>query len=244
MSNILKNQNRIFTFFLVSISIFSFILVAYLILYPNNLGTKFVLHDFLIASTFIAVCLFGAIASVYPKTCGKIFSWKLIKTTNNLHSTKSNFKSHHYPCKSFLNHILKVGKNYSCATCTGLLIGAIFGITGTIVYFYGNFQINGILFLVAFGIICLSFGLFQSLIPKMEGPLPRLFAGILLVLGSYIMLISLDAAGSSTFISLFFIVISIFWVYTKIHLSQREHRKICLNCSKKLCNFSEKITYY
>lgn len=235
MFYISKNQNRVVTFFLISISIFSLILVAYLIWYSSNLGEKFVLHDFIVGSTFVAVCLFGGIASICPNTCGKIFSWKLIKKSNNFHSTKSNFKGHHYPCGKFLNHILKIGKKYFCATCTGLLIGAIFGIIGSIVYFYGDFQIEGISILLPMGVIFVVYGLFQSLMPKMDGALSRLFAGILLVLGSFILLASLDNVGASTFTSLFFIVISIFWVFTKIDLSQREHRKTCLNCSNKLC---------
>ena len=58
----------------------------------------------------------------------------------------------------FLKHILKVRKKYFCATCTGLLIGAIMGIIGSFVYFFGDFEIEGISILVPLGMICVFLG--------------------------------------------------------------------------------------
>ena len=216
------------TLFLISTSIFSLVLTAYLIMYPNSFEERFVFHNLIVGSTFIIVCFIGSIASIYPNSCGKILSSEMKK--------KSKSQGHHYPCEKYSNHTLKIGNKYFCVTCSGLLIGAIFGIIGSIWYFSGYFQIDKIIILAPLGMIGVFFGLFQSITPKANGALPRFIAGILLVLGSFILLVNLDQAGNSTFVDLFFVVISLFWVYTKISLSQREHRLICLNCSTKYCD--------
>jgi hypothetical protein len=210
-------------------------------MYPNNFGEEVTFHNIIVSSTFILVCFIGGIASIYPSTCGKIFSPELLKKSNSIHSSKkSNSRGHHYPCEKYLSHTLKIGKKYFCATCSGLLIGAIFGIIGSIWFFSEYFQAEDVLILAPLGLLGVSFGLFQSIIPKTNGALSRLFAGISLVLGAFILLVSLDQASNSTFVDLFFVAISIFWIITKITLSQREHRLTCLNCSKKHCDLEKR----
>jgi hypothetical protein len=224
------------TIFLIVISIFGIIITVYLIVYANRLEEKFDFHNIIVGSVFGAVCLIGGLASISPNFCGKISSFEMIRKLNSIHSTKkSNSRGHHYPCDKYLNHILRADEKYFCATCSGLLIGAFIGIIGSIWYFSGYVHVERVSNLALIGTIVVFFGLFQSILPKMNGSLARFFAGISLVLGSFFLLISLDQTIKSTFIDLFFIIISVFWVFTKINLSQREHRLTCLNCSIKQC---------
>ena len=233
---IFKNQNKIITFFLILVSIFSLILTLYLINYSNNFEEKFSFHNIIVGSTFVCLCFIGSIASIFPRNCGKIFSYRGKKNQNTIHSLKkSKSQGHHYQCRNYSNHTLRIRKKYLCATCSGFLTGAILGIIGSIGYFSGYLQIEIMPILTFLGAACVFFGLFQSIIPNTRGPLSRFFAGILLVLGTYILLINLDQVRNSTFADLFFISISIFWIFTKINLSQREHKIVCLNCSEKYC---------
>jgi hypothetical protein len=231
-----KNQNKIITLFLILTSIFSLILTLYLINYSNNHEEKISFHNIIIGSTFVSLCFIGSIASIFPNSCGKIFSSKGKKNQNTIHSLKkSNSQGHHHQCKKYSNHTLKIRDKYLCATCTGLLTGAILGIVGSIMYFYAYLQVEIIPILTILGAVGILFGFFQSIIPKTKGPLSRFFAGILLVLGTFILLVNLDQVMNNTLIDFFFIATSIFWIFTKVNLSQREHKITCLNCSIKHC---------
>lgn len=231
-----ENQNKIITLFLISTSIFSLILTLYLINYSNNFEEKFSFHNIIVGLTFVSVCFIGSMASIFPSSCGKIVSSKVINSQNTTHSLeKSNSRGHHYQCENYSNHILKIRKNYLCATCSGLLTGSILGIIGSILYFSGYLQVEIIPILAFMGLISVIFGLFQSIIPKTNGAVSRFIAGILLVLGACILLVNLDQVRNSTVVDLFFIAISMFWIFTKINLSQREHKITCLNCSIKHC---------
>lgn len=217
-------------------SIFGLIITVYFSLFANTLGEEIAFHNIIVGSAFGAVCIIGSLASIFPNSCSKISSFKMIKILNTSHSTeKSASRGHHYPCNKYLNHILRAGEKYFCATCSGLLIGAFIGIIGSIWYFSGFSHVERISNLAPIGMIVVFFGLFQSILPKMNGALVRFFAGLSLVLGSFLLLVSLDQTINSTFVDLFFVAVSIFWIFTKINLSQREHRLTCLNCSIKQC---------
>lgn len=238
----IEKHNNMFTLFLILISIFSLILTAYLIMYPKNFEDRYPFHNVIVGATFVSVCFTGSIASIYPNPCGKILSSKMINNSNKIHFAKKlNFQGHHYPCEKYSNHTLKTGKKYFCATCSGLLFGAILGIIGSIWYFSGYFPVERISILAPLAMISVFFGLFQSVLPKMKRALPRFFAGKSLVTGAFILLASLDQVINSTFIDLFYVLISMFWVLTKINLSQREHRLTCLNCPKKHCDLDKKF---
>ena len=231
-----EKQNKIFTFFLIATSFLSLILSGYLISYPKNYGEKFSYHNVIVGLTFSIVCFIGSVASIYPNLCGKILFSETLKKTTEIHSEKKiTSPGHHYPCEKYSNHTLKIGNKYLCATCSGLLIGGMFGIIGSIWYFSGYFQVEKISVLAPLGFMGVFFGLFQSLIPKMEIAYSRFFAGISLVVGSFILLGSLDQQSNNTLSDLFFVVISIFWIFTKINLSQKEHRVTCAKCLKKEC---------
>ncbi|MCW3997625.1 MAG: hypothetical protein NWF10_03545 [Candidatus Bathyarchaeota archaeon] len=217
-------------------SIFGLIVIVYFSLFANSLEEEVAFHNIIVGSAFGAVCIIGSLASIFPNFCAKISSFKIKKILNTSHSAeKAASRGHHYPCNKYLNHILRAGEKYFCATCSGLLIGAGIGIIGSIWYFSGFFHVERISNLVPIGMIAVLFGLFQSIIPKMNGALARFFAGISLVLGSFLMLVSLDQTINNTIVDLFFVAISVFWIFTKINLSQREHRLTCLNCSIKQC---------
>lgn len=234
------NKDSILTFFLILTSIFSLILVIFLIFNENNFS-KIAFHNFIVGSAFILVCFTGSIAAIYPNICGKIIAPKSNKN-KFLHSKKVNNRAHHFSCEKYHNHIIRIRSKDFCATCSGLLIGAIFGIIGSILYFSEVFYIDNISFLIPIGVFGVFFGLFQSILPKMNSSSSRLLAGISLVLGSYFLLINIDISTRGTIVDLFFIVISIFWILTKINLSQKEHRETCLNCIIKSCKDKELVT--
>jgi hypothetical protein len=187
------------------------------------------------------VCFIGGIAAIYPNKCGKILSPRSSKQ-QLLHSKKANNIVHHFLCEKYYSHLLRIRKKYFCATCSGLLIGAIAGIIGSIWYFSDIFYIENISFLIPIGIFGVVFGLFQSITPKMDSSIIKFLAGIALVLGSYFLLINIDISKGGTFGDFFFIIISIFWILTKINLSRKEHREICANCIIKTCNFKDIVT--
>lgn len=236
MSWVHKNQDHLLTLFLIIVSIFGLIITAYLSFFGNKSGNELVFNNIIIGSAFGLVCIFGGLATIFPQKCTKITYSEKIKKSITIHSSKNSVsRGHHYPCEEYSNHILSIGTKRFCATCSGLLIGAIISLIGTIGYFSGFIIIEKLPYLVPLGIISVIIGLFQSILPKMSGALTRFLAGILLVIGSFFLLMNLDQVINSTIVELFFIFISIFWIYTKINLSQREHRVTCSNCLIKHC---------
>lgn len=233
------NNDKILTFFLSVTSIFSLVLVIYLI-FDKRAFVEIAFHNFIVGSAFILVCFIGAIAAIYPNKCGNIMSSRSSKQ-QFLHSKKTINSAHHFSCEKYSSHIFRIRKKHFCSTCSGLLIGAIAGIIGSIWYFSDFFYFDNISFLIPIGIFGVVFGLFQSIIPKMNSALIRLLAGISLVLGAYFLLINIDISNGGTFVAFFFIFISIFWILTKINLSQKEHRETCLNCAIKSCNSEDNV---
>lgn len=115
-----------------------------------------------------------------------------------------------------------------CAACTGLFLGGIGALLGTILYFFARWELGRIGFLVVvMGVAAMIFGFLQLKF----GGFARLVLNVLFVLGAFLILAGLDGLTESLLIDLFSIVLVAFWVFTRILLSQRDHWRICRRCS-------------
>ena len=242
MSSINVKHPNLVEAFLISVSIFGLALSTFFVFYPSILADDFAYRNLTIGSAFGAVCVLGICAALFPSSCLAIpHFWK--SDRNNRRKLKvyeTTLRAHHPSCDNFSTHILIIGNMNFCATCSGLLVGAILALLGTGLYFFGSFSIGDPAILVLIGAGGVSVGLLQSALPKFSSGYSRFFASILFVLGAFLMLVSIDMAVKNTSIDLFFVVLSVLWILTKISLSQRDHKLTCSNCSAKSCRHNKK----
>ena len=169
-------------------------------------------------TVFAAICLAGLVAAVSPRSlCG--------------HGRGSSARStgHHPDCGRFSGHVLWLGGKPRCAGCSGLALGAVISIIGSVLFFYvGIFRsLNGAVFWV--GVVAVALGLIQHFI-DLGSPRVHLLLNVSLVWGSFMVAASMSAAGVSFFVEAYHLVLVVFWVATRIRVSQEEHALVCRAC--------------
>jgi len=186
----------------------------------------------LTGTLYAAICLLGATAIFYPRSCENRLMLQnpshYENKSNGLQQTKIHFLGHHPDCQFFSGNRIVIRKLTFCAACTGLLIGAVTAIVGTIFYFF----MGALLFPVSISLCYISYsailiGLFQF---KLEG-FVKLTANTLFVFGSFILLMAADLLGSSLLINFYVLGLIVFVLYTRILISDWNNKRICAKCS-------------
>jgi hypothetical protein len=217
---------------MVGVSFFGLSLTILLAFNPPIIQESFPWRKPLIGSIFGAICVLGIVAVFVPKQCSAIFD-----LTKEEDSSPSNLTSHgnyptlpgHHPnCKAFSAHLIRIKNKTLCAACTGLLLGALIALAGAALYFFGNWHLGQSSSLaVLLGALGVGFGLLQL---KFRSFL-RLLLNSFFVLGTFLVLIGIDALTQSLFMDFFLIILTVFWLFTRILLSQWDHWRICYTCA-------------
>jgi peptidoglycan/LPS O-acetylase OafA/YrhL len=192
-----------------------------------------------IGSIFSTFCLLGVLAVFSPNKCGKILDRKKesgVSVSVVSNGTDTVLRGHHPTCGKYSAHVFRIGDRTFCAACIGLLVGGLLALAGTVVYFFWDWRVaeyNSLIVLL--GVVGVSFGLFQFKVKK----LIRLSANIIFVLGTLLILIGIDESIHSLFFDLFVVCLIVFWLFTRISLSQWDHEIICSGCETENCNVRE-----
>lgn len=229
--------------FLVSVSIFGLLLSIVFAVYPPKLEDDFAFRNLAVGSAFAAVCVLGIFAVFYPNPCSRILNFEKRDgyAAGSRRGHESALRGHHPTCEGYSTHVLCIGNKRFCATCSGLLVGAIVVLIGIGAYFFGNLRIGENPFtLVSMGAVGLVLGLFYpSVTPRFGNGFTRFFAGILFAVGSFLILVGIEEATANTSIDLFFVALSVLWILTRISLSQWEHQRTCSHCSLVSCTIKK-----
>jgi len=198
---------------------------------------------------FGSICVLGILASLFPKKCSGTFHFKKEGMTVNKSNSSGESKlpsyrvgfalrGHHPDCGNFYTHVFKISNRTFCTSCTGLLLGALVTLVATILYVFNGWQIGQeSLLTVYFGILGVGFGLLQfPLFKNRKSPL-RFLLNSFFVLGAFLILTGIDALVHSTTLDLFLILLIVFWISTRISLSQWDHKRICYACKVTTCEF-------
>jgi hypothetical protein len=220
--------------FSIVVSAFGFFTILLLALYGAPSTETWVWRKTVIGSIFTLICLLGILGSLSPKKCSETFGHQRRMDTASSPQTSCardlavSIKGHHYDCGKFSAHTIQVNGHTLCAACTGLFLGSIGALLGTILCFFGGWELDQIGFLaVAMGVAAMIFGFLQLKF----GGFARLALNGLFVLGAFLILAGLDGLIESLLIDLFSIVLVAFWIFTRILLSQWDHWRICRRCS-------------
>jgi hypothetical protein len=139
--------------------------------------------------------------------------------------------SHHPDCQRFSAHVVHMKGRVRCAACSGLLLGAVIALVGAIFYFFGGWQIENARSLPAvIGVLGVLAGFLQLRFRAYV----RLTLNSLFVLGGFLCLIGIDQTFQNLAIDLFLVMLIVFWILTRIQLSQWDHSRIC-DCCKSPC---------
>ena len=219
-----------------------FFLVA-LTAFPPVVTGDFSWRKIVIGSIFSAICVLGILAVFSPNQCLRIFNIgkknesvdpDLAKLAS--HGTSDNLQGHHPTCGKYDAHIFRIKGKTVCAACVGLLLGGLLALAGAAVYFFGDWRVaEHSSLMVLLGIVGVSFGLFQF---KFRS-LVRLSVNTIFVLGTLLILIGVDELVHSLVFDLFVVSLIVFWLFTRISLSQWDHERICSGCEVENCRVRE-----
>ena len=226
--------------YLLLVSFLGLFLLAVLTAFPPTTTGDVPWRKTVIGSIFSSICVMGIFAVFSPNKCLRIFN--IGKKKENVgtdsaklasHGTSNALQGHHPTCGNYDAHIFRIKSKTVCAACVGLLLGGLLALAGASVYFFGDWSVADYSSLmVLLGIVGVSFGLFQF---KFRS-LVRLFVNTVFVLGTLLILIGIDELIHSLFFDLFVVSLIIFWLFTRISLSQWDHERICSGCEIENCS--------
>ena len=196
---------------------------------------------------FSVICVLGIIAGISPTHCARSTKNKkpLLEETivdqPALNSVRIQKRGHHPTCEKFSSHIIQIRSRILCAGCTGLVLGALFALFGSTLFFFGNLLIPFPLFFFWLGFVCVALGLLQHFIYQVfqvnRGEI-RLLVNVLFVVGAFLLLATLMQLTASLVLGTYLLILILYWIFTRIVMSRRSHQRICAKCGKLVCPLS------
>jgi hypothetical protein len=243
----LRTTPRIVSALFLTLSFLGLILVAAFVNSPTTVQDSVSWRKPLAGAVFSLVCALGILAGIFPSKCSGMFHFrpanrgKLAQEPAELSREAQAFQGHHPDCGTFGAHVFRVGIRVFCAGCVGLILGAALSILGTVMYFFLQLSF-GLGFFPVFwvGFIGVSCGLLQYHLFNWGKSLVHLSVNAFFVFGVFLLLVGVDAITQNVAADLYLIALSVFWLYTRILLSQQDHRRICTACSVEECEFCGK----
>ncbi len=236
-----QHKNKLDIKYQILVSLIGLLLLFMLTVFPPTITGDFPWRKTVIGSIFSIFCVLGILAVFSPNQCGKILNLKK-KTVDSdsaklvSHGASTVLQGHHHTCGMFAAHVFRIKDKIVCAACIGLLLGGFLALAGASVYFFGGWHVAEYSSLmILLGTVGVSFGLFQF---KFKN-LIRLFMNAIFVLGTLFILIGVDELIRSLVFDLFVVSLIVFWLFTRILLSQWDHEVICSGCETENCTFRE-----
>ena len=213
----------------LAISLAGVFIAAGFIVTPSSLPST--RGNIYVWSIFAALLVLGAAATFFPRRCSRS-----IVNTEDLDSSRYTSISavrlihgHHPLCGRFEDHEFTVAGKSICAGCLGLFIGATFSLLLSAVYLIFNPAIP-----LGVGMLGLAFVTCGLLYIPVLKNLPtglRTAVNAIFVVGFPLTLMVVVGVGNVE-MALITIGFFVFWMYTRIQLSQWRHNAICDGCDE------------
>jgi len=225
-------QNRPLMF-LLYMSLFGVLLSMLLAFFPPSLHEDFGWRKPIVGSVFGLICVLGVVAAFFPKQCTNVLSFR--KERGPAFHGDSELGGHHPHCGNFSPHVFQIENRRLCVACTGLTMGGLLALFGTVIYFFVGWRVeqNNVLMVLA-GLLAVALGLFQFRV-RQRGVRFSLNAGF--VLGAFWGLVGIDGLLQSVIADLFLVALIVFWLFTRISISHWDHERICHTCDVAVCEF-------
>lgn len=219
--------------FVVVVSIFGLVISTALLRNPAPLPAGSDGRRILVALAYDLVCIMGILAVLFPVACSGVLGARVsfAEAPERFGMRATRFlgvlvvHGHHPSESGSTKHELLLGGRSFCATCYGLLTGAVVSLT-TITGFavsgwpswIGNYPAY---LLYCAGVAAVVTGLTHVLMPE-AGAKARFVLAFVFVAGTGLMLLATDLLTANLMADLFVVVLAVFWLLSRISLSYRD----------------------
>lgn len=242
-----ETRRSILSLYFISVSLLGlFLLVALTFAAPTKV--HFSWQRPVVGSFFGLISLLGITAGVYPSRCSRMLHFKRKINSTSISNADNGstaeharkLEGHHPSCENFSAHVFHLsGKTY-CAGCTGLVTGAATSFFGTLVFCFTELSLDGVgIVFFWLGFIGVVSGLLQYNLFGMKKSYVHLSLNVIFVVGAFLLLVGVEEITNNFILDGYLLILIVFWILTRVLLSQQEHRKVCLACGLKSCPFLE-----
>lgn len=196
-------------------------------------------------SAFGLICILGIMASSRTFRCPRIFGHQTRNETETMRREEPEavvdatpqLRGHHPSCGRFSGHMLWIGGEAFCAGCLGLAVGATISLLGAALYFLMGLSLSIGGGEVAFwmGFFGVLLGLLQYHLLDFRRGVVHMLVNVVFVVGAFLLLVGVDVLMRSPSAASYLLALDIFWIFTRIELSRRNHRMICESCDLGTC---------
>ena len=202
-------------------------------------------EKYLVGSIFGAICALGIFAGLTPSRCTHITTRKRyhrLESRAHARAKKkilNNVNGHHPSCEQYSSHVLHVDDRTFCSGCTGMIIGAIIALIINFFYFFIGFQIGEISsVLVGLGTFSVGCSLIIFFSIDLRSGAARLILNAYFAFATTLLLIGIDGKAGSLTLNLYLLLFVVYWIITRITISQQNHKQICSKCRLRPCIMS------
>ncbi len=215
------------------------LLSAVMLQEPYTVVRLFFLEKLFLGSVFVFLCVIGVSFCVRPNWFKARVMKKDTTRTRQDHEVRRCFIGHHPDCPVFNHHRITVGKKTWCVGCIGLLVGCLLSSGLMILYVLGLSFVDASMYpvLFFFGILCIIF-VYAELFIGRRWRLVHITLNSMLVLGFFLITISITEYTGDVIDGFFTIVLCMLWLDTRIMLSKWRHSLLCSSCPEPCKTYS------
>jgi len=181
----------------------------------------------LLRAVFALICVIGIIAGVSPG----ILSFSGAEKRDG-----EGVSGHHPDCGRFNGHTVNLLGKRRCAGCTGLVVGAVASLGGLAL---GLVPLElGIYNVFWGGVILVGLGLAQHFF-DLGNEWVHLLLNILFVVGAWLMFESIQGLVLGLGVQVYFLSMTVFWIWARIRASQWTHVGVCAGCPRRCVHVFE-----
>jgi hypothetical protein len=187
----------------------------------------------LVALAYGAVCVAGILAALFPVACSGFLGIQRSRIEDMARFEASATRvfgvlllhGHHPAEREEKEHELRVGGKSFCATCFGLLAGAMVSLAMIAAFAPSGWSDDRFAYALYYaGIVGVILGLVPVLVLGV-GARARLALAAVFVLGTCLMLVATDILTANLIADLYVVLLAVFWLLSRISLShRREYR--------------------
>ncbi|MFX1563280.1 MAG: hypothetical protein ACFFDP_08225 [Promethearchaeota archaeon] len=231
------------------ISLATLCLLPILTFYAPVAGQAIPYEKQVVGTIFSIICVLGILAGIVPSRCSQLFHFKRerkepMKTSKATESLKPPIvtRGHHPTCGHYSTHVLQLGSTILCTGCTGLVIGGLIALVGSALFFFLGWTLPLIFVFYWFGFLCVVVGLLQHFLYKALKVLSgfvRIIVNAFFVIGVFFLLVTTVEITQFFALEVYLLLLIVYWIFTRIMMSKREHHLVCTECGDQACHLSK-----